>query len=363
MNIQLLGLNHKSAPIEIRERVSFAESRLDAALAALRKYEGIKEALILSTCNRTEIYVVSLDCSRGMDCLWDFIFRSMERREQEIKKYFYVLNNKSAIKHLFRVVSSLDSMIIGETQIFGQVKDAYFKSKQLNFLGRTLDGIFEEAIRVGKRVRAQTQIGKGAISISTAAIELARKIFETLEDKKVMIIGAGKIGELTVKNLSSRGIKTVIVANRTLVKAQEIARQFLGKAIKFEDIFDCMLSSDIVISSISAPHFVITRDEVVKVMRARNNLPLFFIDLGLPRNIEPAVNEIENTYLYNIDNLAQVCNANIKERLNEAKKAQQIIDHCLRGAVKRLNLECSADEEGVLTPDFYQNPNVNFGLK
>jgi len=347
MNIQLLGLNHKSAPIEIREKVSFAEARLDVALAALRKYEAIEEALILSTCNRTEIYVASLDCSRGLDCLWDFISRFVKMQDPETRKYFYVLNNKAAIGHLFRVASSLDSMIIGETQIFGQVKDAYFKSRQSNSLGRILDGIFQEAIRVGKKVRTQTQIGKGAISTSTAAIELARKIFETLEDKKVLIIGAGKIGELTVKNLSSRGIKTVIVANRTLVKAQEIARQFLGEAIRFEDIFDYMRSSDIVISSTSAPHFVITRDEVIKIMRARNNAPLFFIDLGLPRNIEPSVNNIENAYLYNIDDLSQVCNVNIKERLNEAKKAQQIIDHCLGGVVKKLSLECQ-EEEGIL---------------
>jgi glutamyl-tRNA reductase len=346
-NILVLGLNHKSAPIEIREKASFPEQGLGSALEALKKYEGIEEALVLSTCNRTEIYVTSRDRDRGLDCVWDFISRSIKMQEQEIRKYFYVLQNKAAIEHLFRVVSSLDSMIIGETQIFGQVKDAYSKSRQLNCLGRVLGGIFEEAIRVGKRVRSQTQIGKGAISTSTAAIELARKIFETLEDKKVLIIGAGKIGELTVKNLSSRGIKTVIVANRTLVKAQELARKFLGTVIKFEDIFDYMRSSDIIISSTSAPHFVITKNDVTAVMRARHNLPLFFIDLGLPRNIEPAVNEIENIYLYNIDDLAQVCDANIKERLNEARKAQHIIGECLAAAVKRLSLE-NLIEEGVL---------------
>ena len=347
MHVQLLGLNHKSAPIGIREKVSFSDSRLDAALAELKNYQGIDEALILSTCNRTEIYVASPDIAKGLGCLWDFILRSTKIKDPEIRKYFYVLSNKAAIEHLFRVVSSLDSMIIGETQIFGQVKDAYFKSRQLNSLGRTLEGIFQEAIRVGKKVRTQTQIGKGAISTSTAAIELARKIFETLEDKKVLIIGAGKIGELTVKNLHSRGIKTVIVANRTLVKAQELARQFLGEAIKFEDIFDFIRTSDIIISSTSAPHFVITKNDVEKVMRLRNNSALFFIDLGLPRNIEPAVNGIENVYLYNIDDLSQVCDANFKERLNEARKAQQIIDSCLEGAVKRLSLECSA-QEGVL---------------
>lgn len=339
MNIQLLGLNYKSAPIEIREKLSFSGTGLDSALAAIRKYDGIQESLILSTCNRTEIYVVSFDCSRALVCLWDFISRQMNLSEDRIRKYFYVLNNQAAIEHLFRVVSSLDSLVIGETQIFGQVKDAYLKSKQANSLGRVLDGIFEEAIRVGKKVRTQTQIGKGAISTSTAAIELARRIFDTIEDKKVLIIGAGKIGELTVKNLSSRGIKTVIVANRTFSKARELAQKFQGEAIKFEDIADFMRLSDIIISSTSAPHFVITQDQVKKLMRLRNNLPLFFIDLGLPRNIEPSVNGIDNVYLYNIDDLARVCDANIRERRGEAKKAQQIIEHCLRGLAGRLDLE------------------------
>jgi glutamyl-tRNA reductase len=348
MNIQLLGLNHKSAPIEIREKIAFSDSKLDVALKDLKGYKGIEEVLILSTCNRTEIYVASNDCLRGESCLWDFICRSMELPEEAIRKYFYLLNNKKAIKHLFQVASSLDSMIIGETQIFGQVKDAYFKAREANSLGRTLDSIFEEAIRVGKKVRTQTQIGKGAISTSTAAIELARKIFETLEDKKVLIVGAGKIGELTVKNLSSRGIKTVIVANRTLVKAQELAQRFCGEAINFESILDYMRLSDIIISSTSAPHFVITAQDVAKVMRSRNNAPLFFIDLGLPRNIDPATNGLENVYLYNIDDLSQVCSANINQRRNEAQKAQQIVDSCVEGAIKKINLESAQQEESVL---------------
>ena len=347
MNIIILGLNHKSAPIEVREKISFSGSRIDEALRDIRKCDGIEEALILSTCNRTEIYVASRDISRAMDCLWGFVQGSIKAQRNEIEKYFYILENKAAIAHLFKVASSLDSMIVGETQIFGQVKDAYFKAREHDCLGEVLDGIFEEAIRVGKKVRSQTQIGKGAISTSTAAIELARKIFETLEDKKVLIIGAGKIGELTVKNLGSRGIKTVIVANRTMIKAQELARRFMGAAIKFEDIFDCMCTSDIIISSTSAPHFVINKSQVKEVMRLRNNLPLFFIDLGLPRNIEPSVNDIENVYLYNIDDLVQVCDANIKGRLNEAGKAQKIIDYCLAGAEQRLNLGWNS-REGVL---------------
>jgi glutamyl-tRNA reductase len=348
MNIQLLGLNHKSAPIEIREKASFAEIKLETALNELKRFKAIEECLILSTCNRTEIYVVSANCSDGLVCLWDFISRSMTMPVSQIKKYFYTLDNKSAVAHLFRVAASLDSMIIGETQIFGQVKDAYFKAREFNCLGRTLDTIFEEAIRAGKKVRTQTQIGKGAISTSTAAIELSRKIFESLEDKKVLIIGAGKIGELTVKNLSSRGIKTVIVANRTLIKAQELAERFCGSAVKFENIFDYMRSSDIIISSTSAPHFVITAADITKVMRARNNAPLFLIDLGLPRNIDPETNVIENVYLYNIDDLAQVCDANLSQRRSEAQKAQQIVNSCVELAFRKINSEGVRQEESII---------------
>ncbi|MCX5707657.1 MAG: glutamyl-tRNA reductase [Candidatus Omnitrophica bacterium] len=348
MNIQLLGLNHKSAPIEIREKAFFSESKLEAALAGLKEYKAIEECLILSTCNRTEIYVASFDRVNGLGCLWDFISRSMAMPESQIKKYFYILENKFAMAHLFQVAASLDSMIIGETQILGQVKDAYFRAREKNCLGRNLNTIFDEAIRVGKKVRTQTQIGKGAISTSTAAIELSRKIFESLEDKKVLIIGAGKIGELTVKNLSSRGIKTVIVANRTLIKAQELAERFCGEAIKFENIFDYMRLSDIIISSTSAPHFVITAADAAKVMRARNNAPLFLIDLGLPRNIDPAANAIENVYLYNIDDLAQVCDANLNQRRSEAQKAQQIVDSCVELALKKMNLGGTRQEESII---------------
>ncbi len=348
INIQLLGLNHKSAPIQIREKASFLEAKLAGALAGLKKHRSIDECLILSTCNRTEIYVASSDRLGAQACLWDFICRSMEMPESEIRQYFYLLSNKSAVAHLFRVASSLDSMIIGETQIFGQVKDAYFKARKSDSLGRILDGIFEEAIRVGKKVRTQTQIGKGAISTSTAAIELARRIFETLEDKKILIIGAGKIGELTVKNLSSRGVKTVIVANRTMLKAQELAERFCGQAINFGSIPDYMRSSDIIISSTSAPHFVITAAEIKKVMPSRGNAPLFLIDLGLPRNIEPGASDIENVYLYNIDDLAQVCDANINSRRKEAQKAQQIVDLCVEAAMKKMDLEIKQRQESVL---------------
>jgi glutamyl-tRNA reductase len=338
MNILVLGINHKTAPIQIRERLSFSSEKLHEALLSLKSYDAIEENLILSTCNRTETYAVVKDISRGFNSLKNFLCSFHKIQPQEIADYLYTFNDREAIIHLFRVVSSLDSMIVGETQIFGQVKDSYFKARDCNTTGKRLDSLFEEAIRIGKKVRTETQIGKGAVSTSTAAIELSRKIFESLKDKKVLIIGAGKIGELTAKNLYSRGVSTVIVANRTLVRAEELARSFCGQAIKFESIFQELKFTDIVISSTSAPHFIINYEDIRKVMQARNNSPLFLIDLGLPRNIDPKVNEIENVYLYNIDDLAQVADGNIKERQREAKKAEEIIQSCADSVIKKINL-------------------------
>ena len=339
MNIQILGLNHKTAPIEIREKVSFSDRNLNQALFELSKYDGIQENVILSTCNRTEIYTVVRDIPKATESIKDFLSSFHKVHKEHIDKHLYCFCDEEAIRHLFRVVASLDSMIVGETQIFGQVKDAFFKAKEANTLGRNLCELFDEAIKVGKRIRTETLIGKGAVSVSTAALELARKIFESLDEKKVLIIGAGKIGELTVKNLHSRGISTVLVANRTFEKAQELAEIFCGEAIKFEECLKYLVSTDIVISSTSAPHFIITKDEICEVMNKRGNSPLFLIDLGLPRNIDPRVDEIENAYLYNIDDLARVRDLNIKERLNESKKAEAIIQSCVDSVLRKLNLE------------------------
>ncbi|HRZ14280.1 MAG TPA: glutamyl-tRNA reductase [Candidatus Omnitrophota bacterium] len=338
MKIQLIGLNHKTAPIEIREKVSFSSEKLAEALLCLKRYEAIEEDVILSTCNRTEIYAAVRDPGAGSESLWRFIADRTGLSRDQICRYFYLLNDKDALGHLFKVAASLDSMIVGETQVFGQVKDAYFQARQANTIGRSLDAVFEEAIRVGKKVRTETQIGKGAVSTTTAAIELAKKIFDSLEGKRVLIIGAGKIGEMTVKNLYSRGVSTVLVANRTFARAQELAGAFGGQAVRFDRIAECMLSADIIISSTSAPHYVVNRQDVLALMSRRPHDSLFFIDLGMPRNIDPQVNRIENVYLYNIDDLASVRDANIQERISEARKAEQIIALCLESVSSRFNL-------------------------
>lgn len=351
MNIQVIGLNHKTAPIQIREKLAFSSECLGVALKALCACDSIQEGLILSTCNRVEIYAVVNDTQKGLSSLKGFICNFHKLEQGEINKHMYAFHNAEAITHLFKVVSSLDSMILGETQIFGQVKDAYFKARELNAVGRNLSSIFEEAIKAGKRVRTQTQIGKGAVSISTAAIELAKKIFEELKGKKVLIIGTGKIGELVIKNLYSRGISMVLVANRTFEKAQELAEAFNGQAINFEGITEALKdrNTDILISSTSAPHFILDAQKLRLIMQQRNHSPLFIIDLGVPRNIDPQANAIENIYLYNIDDLAKVRDANIKERTQEAKRAEQIIESHISQLLEEMHLSYPQEVEALKT--------------
>jgi glutamyl-tRNA reductase len=336
MGIQVIGINHKTAPITVREKLSFPRERLADALMGLKHCDCIEENIILSTCNRTEIYAAVSDDSRGLDSIKQFLGFFREINIADVLPCLYVLRGKDAVRHLFRVAASLDSMIVGETQIFGQVKDAYCKAREIKASGRNLNSLFEEAIRIGKKIRTETGIGKGAVSVSTAAIELARKIFESLEGKSALIIGAGKIGEMTVKNLYSRGVSSVVVANRTFEKAQELAGIFGGRAIRFEEMGEALNAADIVLSSTSAPHFVIGRGCIAAAMKQRGNRPLFLIDLGLPRNIDPDANSIDNVYVYNIDDLAQVRDANMQDRIREARKAEQIIEEYVDGAVRRM---------------------------
>lgn len=322
----ILGLSHKSAPIEIREKLSFCAKTLKQALLSLNEYPSIDGNVILSTCNRVEIYASTPNTEKAINDIEGFLSRFHKIEAGIFRKCLYSFTGQEALRHLFRVASSLDSMMVGETQIFGQLKEAFFSAKELSCSGKTLDRFFTEALRIGKLVRSQTQIGKGAVSISSAAIELAKKIFKDLKDKKVLIIGAGKIAELATENLYSKGAKTVLVANRTFEKAKELAGLFGGTAVKLKDIFEYLEDTDILISSTSAPHFIIKEKHIKEIMEKNKGRRLFLIDLGLPRNIEPKVNEINGVYLYNIDDLNEICEANLKERLYEAKKAEVLIE-------------------------------------
>ncbi len=326
MYLQVLGVNHKSASIEIRERISFSAKKIFPALIALKECDDIKEGLILSTCNRVEIYAALDTAHNGFGPIKKFLYDFHQVDEDFLKNHTYTLEGIDAIRHLFRVVSSLDSMVVGETQVLGQVKDAYSKAREAFCCGRALTKVFEEALRVGKRVRTETRIGKGTVSISSSAIVLAKNIFGSLKDKKVLIIGAGKIAELAVENLYTKGVSSVLVANRTYEKAKELARAFGGIAITFDQIDRYLEDTDILISSTSAPHYILTYERLAEMMRLRGNRALCLIDLGLPRNISPEVSELEQVHLYNLDDLTGVCDASIKERLLEVRKVEQIIE-------------------------------------
>jgi glutamyl-tRNA reductase len=325
MHLLVVGLSHKTAPIEIRERLTFPSHRQAEALARLLSQPAVAEAVIVSTCNRTEIYAVASGGDEGVDAVIDFMADYHELDRHELVRSLYITRGVDVVHHLFRVVSSLDSMVIGEAQILGQVKEAYDHALANDATGLALNKLFRQSFEVGKRVRNETEIGENAVSISYAAIELAKKVFDTLAGRTILILGAGKMSELTAKHLVSQGVKSVLVANRTHERALELAERFNGEAIRYDDLFERMRGADIVISSTSATHFVITKEQVASAMRGRGGRPLFLIDIAVPRDIDPAVNELSNVFLYDIDDLSGVVESNLEERMREAGRAEHII--------------------------------------
>ena len=326
MNIKIIGFNHRTAPINIREKLSFSKTALPDALKQLKKNKNITEGVILSPCNRVEIYALAEKGRNINGALSGFIGKYHNVDKDFFESHLYSYEGFDAVKHLFRVSSSLDSQVLGENQILGQVKEAFFSARQNGAVSKVFSLLFEEAIKIGKRARTRTQIGRGAVSISTAAVELSRKIFDDLSDKKILIIGAGKIGELSANHLRGRGAEMVFVANRTFEKAKQIAERLEGEAVAFDQFPDALLTADIVISSVSSPHVLVKKEMMRDIILKRKNRPIFFIDLGLPRNIAPEVNLIDNVYVYNLDDLEKVKDANLKERLKEAEKIELLID-------------------------------------
>lgn len=324
MHLTLVGLSHKTAPIEIREKLTFPAHVQPEALASLTGGDEIAEAVILSTCNRTEIYAVGAS-EAGPDAVIDFLCEFHDLDRHELTRYLYVVEGHAVVKHLFRVVSSLDSMVVGEAQVLHQVKEAYELACASDAARRLFHKLFRQSFEVGKRVRTETAIGESAVSISYAAVELAKKVFDTLEGRTVLVVGAGEMSELTAKHLVSQGVRSVLVANRTYERAVEVADKFEGTAVPYEDLFEHMRKADIVISSTSAPGYVIGREQVAGVMKGRR-LPLFFIDIALPRDVDPAVNDLPNAFVYDIDDLNGVVQSNLEERMREARRAEVIID-------------------------------------
>lgn len=324
--IILIGVNHKTAPVALRECIAFSEDEARDALTALKVSSSIRELLIYSTCNRVEILMVTEERQNAIDEAVAYISSRKQMPAEMFENALYVHRGRAAVRHLFRVAASLDSMIVGEPQILGQIKSAYRMATTHRTSGVLLNRLLHRAFFVAKKVRTETGIGDSAVSVSYAAIELARKIFGELGGKEVLLIGAGEMAELAVEHLLRHRVKRIFVANRTFERGLALARRFGGQALRMEEIDDTLRQVDIIISSTGAPGYVVTRKQLKDKMRGRRNRPIFFIDIAVPRDIEPAVNRVNNAYVYDIDDLKSVIDENIDERKKEAIKGERIIE-------------------------------------
>jgi len=328
-DIILIGINHKTAPVELRECIAFDKVESASALEKLRRTPFILEALLYSTCNRVELLLVTDDKARAVEAAKEFISGRNNIPMARFENSLYIHENDHAVRHLFRVAASLDSMILGEPQILGQIKEAYRGAAEAKTAGVILNRLMHRAFFIAKRIRTETGIGDHAVSISYAAVELGRKIFGSLEGKRVLLIGAGEMAELAVEHLIRHQVGETCVANRTFENGLTLARRFNGTAIRFEEIEEQLKQADIIISSTGAPGFVVTRDQVKPVIRARRNRPMFFIDIAVPRDIDPEINRLDHSYVYDIDDLKGVIEENIEDRQKEAIKGERIIDEAI----------------------------------
>jgi glutamyl-tRNA reductase len=326
MKIIVIGLNHKTADVDVREKLAFNGLKLEEGLLRIRELPGVNEALVLSTCNRVEIYACARDSGKAYEAIKGFLSEFHGLDDDALERSLYLYKDSDAVKHVFRVASSLDSMVIGEPQILGQLKDAFEFALEKKTTGVLLNRLMKKTISVAKRVRTDTKIAENAVSISFAAVELARKIFTDFSGKSFMLLGAGEMAELAAKHMMGFGVKNVTVANRTYERGCDLAKEFSGRAIKFEDFLKEMVHSDIVICSTGAPDYVLRREEMQRVMKERRQKPVFIIDISVPRNIDPEINDLDNVYLYDVDDLQGVVDTNIMERNREAKKAEVIIE-------------------------------------
>ncbi|MCK5244730.1 MAG: glutamyl-tRNA reductase [Desulfobacterales bacterium] len=326
MHILLIGLNHKSAPVEIRECLAFSPEDVGQVLPNVTGMPDIKEAMLISTCNRVEFLVVTENSSGSAQEIKSFLADFRNTPLHEFEKSLYVREDDDAVRHVFRVASSLDSMVLGEPQILGQIKTAHRLSTELETSGVILNRLLHKAFSVAKRVRTETGIADHAVSISYAAVELAKKIFGDLEGKGALLIGAGEMAVLALEHLVKNGVKRIFVANRTFERAVEVAGRFKGTPILFEEIGDGLLDVDIVISSTGASSYILTYKDVKPLVRRRRNRPLFFIDIAVPRDIDPDINRAGNVYVYDIDDLKGVIDKNIEKRETEATKGDRIVD-------------------------------------
>ncbi|MGB5987431.1 MAG: glutamyl-tRNA reductase [Desulfobacterales bacterium] len=329
LDIVLIGLNHKTAPVELRECIALNSDESHLALDSFKGHPAIREVVLFSTCNRVEILMTSPDPPAAISMAKAYLADSKQIQLSRFEKNLYQYTGDDAIRHLFRVAASLDSMMVGEPQVLGQIKEAYLQATREKTTGVILNRLLHRSFFVAKRVRSETGIGDRAVSISYAAIELGRRIFDTLEDKKVLLVGAGEMAELAVEHLIRRRCGEIWVANRTFERAVKLAEKFKGSAVRFEKIPHSLQFADIIISSTGAPGYVIAPVHVKGIMRQRRNRPLFFIDIAVPRDIDPELNRLANVYLYDIDDLQGVIEDNLAGRRQEASKGEQIVQEAV----------------------------------
>jgi glutamyl-tRNA reductase len=334
MQIILIGLNHKTAPIDIRETLAFSKEDIFKAIDLLMTHSFISEMCIISTCNRVEILVVAnlskeTALTQTMDVFLNYLESHRKLDISQLKPLFYGHQHIDAVRHIFRVASSLDSMIVGEPQILGQLKDSYRMAVAKKSAGVLINRLLHRTFSIAKRVRSETGIGDHAVSISYAAIELGRKIFGSLEKRKVMLIGAGEMAELSVEHLIRHHAGTIYVANRTFDRGMQLANRFNGIAIRFDEIENHLIYVDIVISSTGSSECILNRNQLKKVMKRRKQRSMFFIDIAVPRDIDPDINQLENAYLYDIDDLQGVIDINVHQRQKEALRAERLIDEAV----------------------------------
>lgn len=322
MKLQLIGVNHKTASLEVRERLAIPEWRLEEATRKLLQHPGVVECVVFSTCNRVEFAV----CSETGADLREFIREYLLTDAEQIREHLYEYNGDEVVRHVFRVAASLDSMIVGEPQILGQVKHSYNVGKAVGSVHANLDSLLSRAFSVAKRVRTETAIGSSSVSVASVAVELAKKIFGSLQGRNVYVVGAGKMSELAARHLRSHGAGTILVSNRTHERAQQMAEKVGGSAIYFDRLYDTADQADIVITSTGAPHAIFRREHGELFMHRRKNRPMFFIDIAVPRDVDAGMSQVEGIFVYDIDDLQQVAEAHVGDRGREAQRAEMLIE-------------------------------------
>jgi len=322
MNFHLIGVNHNTAPVEVRERLALSESRLPEVCKKLAQHPGVEEGFVLSTCNRVELLAHT---KNGSADLRGFVRDFFQLDGNELDRYLYEYREREAIQHVFRVTSSLDSMVVGEPQILGQVKEAYAVARAVGAVHSQLDSLLTRAFAVAKRVRTETAVGSSAVSVASVAVELAKKIFGSLQGKHVYLVGAGKMSELAARHLLAHGAASIFVANRTYDRAVRLAEKFNGQAIAFEQLYETCDKADIVITSTGAPHAIFRREHGEIFLSRRRNRPMFFIDIAVPRDVDPSLNKVDGIFVYDIDDLQQAVSSHVADRRKEAEKAETIV--------------------------------------